>query len=303
MESNFFARRIKALFPIAALVVVAIVAVTTAMTILANTQPEAPTASPSAAATPTLADTGPPLDLATPSETPSPVMTVPLPATAPVILTIYEGAHDPNRVWFVVWRYPRFQPGSTPLAGLMNQDIVDEINTRIEVFESGPAAFRQLPGKANTLTGSFTTNMVSFDLVSLTLKWVDDTVPGHTLTKVETVNYALASGQRLDLEQLFGDMPAAMAIISAQSQEQLRRSLGSRYDPVLASGGTAPAVSNYGNWALTPGGLKVIFDQSQVGPDAAGMPIIVIPWSSLKSVIRPDGPAARLAGLPAPSAS
>jgi hypothetical protein len=299
MESNFLLRRIKALFPVAALAIVALVAVTTAMTILGDAQSDAtPAPLASGLATATIA-TGSPSAVASPSETPSPLMTVPLPATTPVILTIYKGEHDPNRIWFVVWRYPQFRAGSTPLATAMNQDILDEIQTRITAFEGGPAAVRQLPGKVNTLTGTFTVDMLSPDLVSLTLKWVDDTSPAHSATNIETLTYALNSGERLDFGQLFVDPQAALAILAQQSEAQLRRSLGADYDPVVVAHGSAAAGANYDNWALTTAGLKVTFAEYQVGTYADGMPAVLIPWSSLKSVMRPDGPAARLAGFPA----
>jgi hypothetical protein len=301
MESNAFLRRIKGLFPIAGLALVALVAVTIAMTTLGDTTADATTApSESPAATPTIAPVAPSA-LASPTQTASPVMTVPLPSTMPVILTIYTGAHDPDRLWFVVWRYPQFRTGSTPLASVMNQDILDEVSTQIATFEDGPAAVEQLPGKTNNLTGSFTVDMLSPDLASLTLKWVDDTSPGHPSTTIETLNYALNSGQRLDFDQIFLDTQAAVAIISQQSKAQLRRSLGKGYNATVVDAGAAAVPDNFDNWALTPAGLKVTFAEFQVGTYAAGMPSVLIPWASLKSVMQPDGPAARLAGYPRPT--
>ncbi len=298
MESNPLVRGIKALFPIAGLALVGLVGVTTAMTILANTTPDAtPSPSASPTAVPTIAPEAP-TALASPTETASPLMTVPIPTTTPVILTIYSGDHDPGRLWFVVWRYPQFQVGSTPLAGVMNEDIYDEVTTQIQTFEAGPAAVQQLPGKTNTLTGLFTVNMISPDLVSFTLKWVDDTTPGHPDTTIETLNYALDSGQRLGFDQIFVDTQAAAAIISEQSKAQLRKSLGKDYNATVVDAGAAAAADNFDNWALTPSGLKVTFAEFQVGTSAVGMPSVLIPWASLKSVMQPDGPAARLAGFP-----
>jgi hypothetical protein len=297
MESNFFLGRIKALFPIGALAIVAVVAVTTAMTILGDTQSEATVAPSASGPSPTAAFSDAPS--ASPTESPSPLLTVPLPSAAPVVLTIYKAEHDPSRIWYVVWRYPRFQPGSTPLAAAMNQDILDEVNTRIASFEGGPAAVQQAAGKVNTLTGSFTVDMVSWDLVSLTLKWVDDTAPGNLATNIETLNYALDSGERLDLGQLFVDTQAALSIVSAQSGQQLTRSLGAGFDPTVVAAGITAVATNFSNWALTPAGLKITFSEYQVGTLAVGMPSVLIPWASLKSVMQPDGPAARLAGFPA----
>jgi|GEM_PF-1296699 hypothetical protein len=300
MEPSHFLGRIKGLFPIAALALVALVAVTTAMTILGNTQAGATFEPPSLPVVKPTASTTAPSGPALATETDTPVPTVPLPSTPPVVLTIYKGDRDPHRIWFVVWRYPQLRTGSTPLAGVVNQDIVDEVTTRIATFEEGPAVQQQLPGKTNNLTGTFTVDMVSWDLVSFTLKWVDDTAPGHPSISIETVNYALDSGQRLDFGQIFLDTQAAVAIISQQSQEQLRKSLGKRYDATLVAAGAGAVADNFDDWALTPAGLKVVFAEFQVGTAAVGMPSVSIPWASLKGVMQPNGPAARLAGLPTP---
>ena len=143
--------------------------------------------------------------------------------------------------------------------------------------------------------------MLSPDLASLTLKWVDDTSPAHPSTTIETLNYALNSGQRIDFDQIFLDTQAAVAIISQQSKAQLRKSLGKDYNPTVVDDGAAAVADNFDNWALTPAGLKVTFAEFQVGAYTDGMPSVLIPWSSLKSVMRPDGPAARLAGFPTPT--
>jgi hypothetical protein len=300
METNIVVRRLRGVFPIAALAIVALVAVTTAMTILGDTQSD-PTVGPSSSITASASPTAHRSPSASPTEAPSPVTTVPLPSGTPVILTVYKGERDPQRIWFVVWRYPQFRVGSTPLAALMNQDILDEIKVRITTFESGPAAVRQLPGKANTLTGTFTVDMLTSDLASLTLKWVDDTAPGHPATTIETLTYTLNSGQRVNFGDMFVDTQAAVAVIAQQSQAQLRKSLGADFDPVVVADGAAAVDSNFNNWSLTPAGLKITFDEYQVGSYADGLPSVVIPWSSLKSLMKADGPIARLAGFPTPS--
>ena len=296
MKSNFVVGRIKGVVPIVALAVVAVVTVAGAMTLLGDTVADAtPTPSESASASP-IGTPGPPS--ATPSETASPVATVSLAPAMPSVIIVYHGEHDPHRIWYVVWRYPQFRSGSTPLADLMNADILDEVQTRITAFQVGPAAVRQAPGKTNTITGTFTTNMLSYDLASFTLRWVDDTLPAHPLTTIETLNYSLASGQRLGLGDLFIDYQAALAVISQSSRDQLRGMLGAGYDDNVLSTGTGPSSSNFDNWVFTPTGLRITFAAGQVGPTSAGMPTVAIPWSSLEPFIRPDGPAARLAGLP-----
>jgi hypothetical protein len=271
--------------------------VTVAMVTLGSTEPDytpAPAASVAASTPPTLEPS--PTDAPLPSDAPSPVMTVTLPRTPPEVLTVVTQAHASDKVWSLVWRYPQVK--GTPLAATVNADIVDEVQTRIGSFEGGPAAVQQLPGKVNTLTGSFSANMVSPELLSLTLRWVDDTSPAHDATSISTMNYDLAGGQRISLLDLFTDQEGALTIISAESRTQLIKLLGSDYDPTVAEPGSAALPTNFANWALTPAGLRITFDEYQVGTFADGMPTVVIPWAKLQNVMIPVGAVARLAGFP-----
>jgi hypothetical protein len=298
MESKFLMRRLKALPSLAGIVVLAVVAVTIAMTILGGDAPE-PVVPPSAAATvPGGAQSGAPSAAASATGY-SPGYTAPLPSTLPVVRTDRRQERDPDGVWYVDFLYPQFQPGTTPLGYVVNQDIASEIDTRIVAFEGGPAAVRQAPGKRNQLTGSYGIDMLSSDLASFTLTWVDDTAVDHPATSVETLTYALNTGQRLNLGDIFADQPGAFAVLSEQSRIKLRQLLGNAYDPTVAEAGTSPIGTNFTNWALMEAGLKITFAEFQVGDSVVGTPFVVIPWSDLRLVMRPDGPASRLAGFPA----
>jgi hypothetical protein len=289
-------QRVRGFFSVVAVALVGLVGVSVAMVTLGSTIPEwTPTPVPSYSDTPTPEPSATPY--LEPTEITTPLPTVTLPATAPVILTIYENAHDASRTWYIVWRYPRLRPGTTPLASLINQDILSEIQTRMDAFKSGPAAVEQRPGKVNTLTGSFSVNLNSPDLLSLTLRWTDDTNPVLETVSVQTLNYALNSGQRLSLGGLFTDQQAALTAISTEARVQLRKILGNDYDATIAEPGTTAVASNFNNWALTTAGLRIIFDEYQVGGYADGMPAVVIPWSMLSDVMDPNNPAGRLAGL------
>jgi hypothetical protein len=298
MESNFVMRRLKALLPIAGIAVLAVVAVTVAMTVLGG-DPTAPAGPSSVAATVPGASRSMAPSAAASAAAYSPGHTEPLPSTPPVVRTDRRQERDPDGVWSVDFSYPQFQPDTTPLGYIVNQDIASEIDTRIVAFEGGPAAVRQAPGKRNQLTGSYGIDMLSPDLASFTLRWVDDTEVDYPATSVETLTYALDTGQRLDFGDIFADQPGAFALLSEQSRIKLRQLLGTAYDPTVAEVGTSPIGTNFTNWALTEAGLKITFPEFQVGDATVGTPFVVISWSDLKLVMRPDGPVSRLAGFPA----
>jgi len=127
----------------------------------------------------------------------------------------------------------------------------------------------------------------------------------HGGTALETWNFDLATGRRLDLGDLFDPGADHVDVIAAET----RRSLVGRYANDASSrqwvkDGTRPKEANFSGWAITPDGLEMTFDQYQVASYAEGMPAVVIAWSKLADLIDPAGPVAIFlddSGLPVPS--
>ena len=308
METNFITRRLQGILPVAGVAIVGVVAVTTAMTVLGGTEAApSPIVIPSLPTVPTPSVSPGTTALGSPSDSPSPMITALLPSSPPIGVIGRKTIRDPNGVWFIDVHYPQLKVGSTPLAGVVNADVLDEVQSRIDVFEGGPAAIVQQPGKLNILTSAYRTDLLAPDLASYTVRWEDDTIPGSPNIYVRTLNYWLKTGQRVDLDSVFADLPGALAILSRLSQVQLHQLLGDRYSQAVVDDGTAPVSTNFSSWALTQAGFKVTFAEFQVGDATDGLPIVVIPWSALAPVMRPVGPVARLAGFavptPAPSGS
>ena len=59
--------------------------------------------------------------------------------------------------------------------------------------------------------------------------------------------------------------------------------------------GAGPTAKNYESWTITPRGLGINFDSYQVAPYAAGPQFVMVPYSTLKDLIKPDGPIAAIA--------
>ena len=313
MESSPLASRLRAVAPVAAVAALALVAVFVAMTTLGSATP-VPTATPSGSTVAQATATSTPGPTAEPTATPTeavptgsqtPVATGP----APKVTSATASERDPQGVWTVSYHYPRLDAAAAPTAGAVNDDIVADVQGRARAFESGPAAIQQQPGKVNTLTGSYAVVLLRSDLASFRLTWVDDTSGAHPATTIETISYDLISGTRIAFGDVFSDTHAALAILSQQSRELLRPVLGADYDPAIVTDGTSPdcpamtgptpscplpAGSNFATWALASTGLSVTFQEYQVGAYADGTPSVVIPWSALASVVKSDGPAARL---------
>jgi hypothetical protein len=252
--------------------------------------------SPTPVASPSLPGSPSALPLASATELVSPFPTASLPDHGPTFVHSYVNESDPNGIWKVDLGYPSFVVGSTPWAAAIDSGLKDEEETMAQQWEAGPAANRQAPGKVNTLTGSFTKELLSPALASFTLTWVDDSSAAGPATSVETLNYDLSTGQQIVFNDLFRDPGAAIEVISTESQALLQVELGVSYDPTIAVKGTSAVPGNYLHWALTPAGMKITFDQGQV-TSGNTTPSIVVPWSLLRSVMVATGPVASLAGV------
>ena len=85
------------------------------------------------------------------------------------------------------------------------------------------------------------------------------------------------------MSQIFQRKPIAVLVHETEDLGGLKRSLGAGDLIMLAIG----AVIGAGIFGA-------------IGTAAAGLPSVVIPWSLLKGVMQPNGPAGRLAGFATP---
>jgi hypothetical protein len=298
LRKKSFGERALETVPVLLIVGMGIAGVFVAMNVLVSAVPVAVDQStPTPFPTPTFEVT-PSASLAAPTRpvyTPAP--TASLPSSAPTIVHSAVSDKDAAGVWVVYLSYPAFVEGTTPWAAAMNSEILSDMQAQAARFENGPASIRQATGKANILTGTFKTDLLTPSLASFTLTFVDDTTPGYPSTTVETLNYDLATGQQIGFDDLFLDSQTALTLISLQVPTLLQAELGAAYDPVTVASGTAASSANYQGWALTSSGLRVTFAQAQVADIGAGLQSVIVPWTALRPVMVSTGPVALLAGV------
>jgi hypothetical protein len=119
---------------------------------------------------------------------------------------------------------------------------------------------------------------------------------GNSITVV--LNYDVKNNKRIELADLFNANSKHLSVISGYAikdlidqskkndmltEEQIREGAGARSD-------------NYRAWTITRKGLWITFDPYQVGPYAAGPQNVLVPYSTLKPIVKPDGPIGNLAG-------
>lgn len=107
--------------------------------------------------------------------------------------------------------------------------------------------------------------------------------PGHYSI---TINYDLANGREITLDELFISGSNYLQVISDACKAELAtRDIG--FDGFSA--GADPLPENFTSWNLSNEGLIITFDEYQVAPYAAGAQTVTIPFATLQSVINPDG--------------
>jgi hypothetical protein len=114
----------------------------------------------------------------------------------------------------------------------------------------------------------------------------------HPNSYSEVLNYDVKAGKVIKLTDLFNPGAKYLQLISAYCIKDLKRqskSKDSLLDDQTIQNGAGPDAQNYESWTLTKKGLEITFDPYQVASYAAGPQRVVVPYSALKELIKPDG--------------
>ncbi len=116
----------------------------------------------------------------------------------------------------------------------------------------------------------------------------------HPNSHTEVVNFDLKNGKALRLGDLFKPgskylQTISTAAISDLKKQSKEKGADSVLDDDWIQRGAGPDPENYKSWTITRKGLKITFDSYQVAPYAAGPQEVLLPYSSLKDIARPDG--------------
>jgi hypothetical protein len=118
----------------------------------------------------------------------------------------------------------------------------------------------------------------------------------HPNSYTEVVNFDLKNGKQLKLAELFTPGAKYLQTLAAYCIQELKKQSKGEDAPLdddWIQKGAAAELTNYDNWTIRKKGLGITFDPYQVGPYAAGPQKVLVPYASLKDIIKPDGPAAQ----------
>src|SRR6185369_1017167 len=199
-------------------------------------------------------------------------------------------------------RYPQLTGGSNPNFEKFNQVMRSAATKRVAEFKKDmtPAEgeeARPEGSMGSDLNVSYEVALAQDDLISIQFS-VGSYYQGaaHPNTFTEVVNYDLKNGKQLKLADLFKPGAKYLQEIANYCIADLKKQAKDKglLDDEIQKG-AAPNAKNYQSWTITRKGLGINFDAYQVGPYAAGPQFVLVPYSSLKDVINPEGPVGQFA--------
>ena len=116
----------------------------------------------------------------------------------------------------------------------------------------------------------------------------------HPNSYTEVVNFDLKNGKLLKLADLFLPKSKYLQTLSAYCIQALKKQAKEQGADALVDDdwikrGAAAELTNYDNWNITKKGLGITFDPYQVAAYAAGPQNVLVPYSALKEIAKPDG--------------
>jgi hypothetical protein len=121
----------------------------------------------------------------------------------------------------------------------------------------------------------------------------------HPNSSTTVLNYDVKNGKKLALADLFNAKANYLGAVSSYCIKELKdrskKDKDSMLDDDMMKSGASARADNYKAWAITRKGLWITFDPYQVAAYAARPQYVLVPYSALKDLIKPDGPVGNFA--------
>jgi len=208
--------------------------------------------------------------------------------------------------------YPQLTGVTDPNYDKFNQTVRNLIGRKVSDFkkEMAPSADDELAPEENpvideSLGSDITVNYVlalaKDDLIAVQFT-VSSYSAGaaHPNSYTEVVNFDLKNGKLLKLADLFLPGSKYLQTVSNFCIQELKKQAKAQGDYAAMDDdwikrGAGAELTNYDNWTITKKGLGITFDPYQVAAYAAGPQSVLVPYSALKDIIKPDGMAGQFA--------
>jgi hypothetical protein len=202
-----------------------------------------------------------------------------------------------QKLYTIAAEYPQIE-GDSRFDGF-NREARALVTKDVAAFKAGETedidtADTSTENQTSTIDMSYDFHYATDNLISVAFSegtYERGAAHGNQLTEV--LNYDVKSGKKLALADLFKDKSKYLSVIAAYCQKDLKeraKKPDAMVQEDLIESGAGPKADNYRAWNLTRKGLWITFDPYQVAAYAAGPQYILVPYSVLKDIIKPDGP-------------
>lgn len=202
--------------------------------------------------------------------------------------------------------YPQLTGSTDPNFEKFNQTVRGLVTKKVSAFKAGMQpeegeTAEQTPseGLGSDIGIGYTVALAKDDLISIQLDVGSyESGAAHPNSYSEVINFDLKNGRQLKLGDLFKPGSKYLPTLSAYCIQDLKKQskekgADSMLDDDWIQRGAGPDAENFSSWTITKKGLGIIFDSYQVAPYAAGPQHVLVPYTALKDIIKPDAPIAQ----------
>ena len=195
--------------------------------------------------------------------------------------------------------YPQITGSTNPAAQKFNQQARGLVMDEVRSFKAAmvDAADKEIESTSGSDLGfGYTVAVARDDLIS-----IDFGIGGyyrgaaHPNSYSRVLNFDLKNNRPLSLADLFKPGARYLQILSDYCVKDLQKQSKAKNDILddeSIKSGAGPDLKNFRSWTITKRGLGINFDSYQVGPYVAGPQYVLVPYSALKEIVKPDGPIA-----------
>jgi uncharacterized lipoprotein YehR (DUF1307 family) len=196
--------------------------------------------------------------------------------------------------------YPQIAGASDARIEGFNKLVANFVNDTVSNFKKDAPESFDTENPDATPSGLFINHVVVLandGLISVSLN-VSNYASGaaHPNHFSQTFNYDLKNGQEIKLSDIFKPGANYLQALSNYAIKNLTARLKKTDmadDSMIKDGASADA-ENFTSWNITPKGLLFTFDPYQVAAYAAGSQEILIPYATLKDILKTDSPVGQM---------
>jgi len=221
-----------------------------------------------------------------------PLPPTPTPANPPPFVISALGFNEtgPNSEYTITAQIPAILENTDPRASKFNEEMQTLVQNEIAGFKKAVAEIPHDPASAtNFLDVKYGLLFQNDHIVSIKIEFSAYTGGAHPYGYSAPVNYDFNQGRSLSLDELFLPNSNYLELIASYCIAELSK------QPFFEGPfqeGAQPTAENYHKWNIANTGLVITFDEYKVAPYAAGPQVMVVPYSGLQAVIKPQGPVA-----------